>query len=192
MCVAVFYKMVTNVLVIIILASFMELLLPEGKLKPFVRFAIGLFILIAILNPSLSFLFNRNHDFNLSFWDYCEQTEKSDRIMEKGQDLSEKILGEKDDLALKKLQGQISAMIMLIPGVKAVETVAQLSDQGVLLRLDLLVTTEEGDKKSEKGLAATNAAMDRQKNEIENKAVNIVKSFYNLEDVDIKIGFTRG
>jgi len=61
---AVLTEIVKTFLVIIILASFLELLLPEGKVKPFVRFAIGLFILIAVLNPGLSLLFS-GHNFDV-------------------------------------------------------------------------------------------------------------------------------
>ena len=49
-------EIVRNVIVIIIIASFLELLLPQGTLQPLVRFAIGLFILIAVLNPVMGFL----------------------------------------------------------------------------------------------------------------------------------------
>ena len=48
------WDIVRNVLVIILVSSFFELLLPDGKVKPFVRFnIIGLFILISVLNPAL-------------------------------------------------------------------------------------------------------------------------------------------
>ena len=42
-------EIVKNLLVIIILASFLELLLPGGGMKPYVRLAIGMFVLIAVL-----------------------------------------------------------------------------------------------------------------------------------------------
>ena len=41
-------EIVKNLLVIIILASFLELLLPGGGMKPYVRLAIGMFVLIAV------------------------------------------------------------------------------------------------------------------------------------------------
>ena len=51
-------EIVRNVLVIVLIASFLELMLPEGTLRPFVRFAIGLFILIVVLSPLAGILFS--------------------------------------------------------------------------------------------------------------------------------------
>ena len=47
---AILSEIVRNILVIVLIASFLELMLPEGTLRPLVRFAIGLFILI-IMSP---------------------------------------------------------------------------------------------------------------------------------------------
>ena len=55
-------EIVRNLLVIIIISSFLEMLLPEGNTRPFVRFAVGMFVLIAILTPSLHYLYD-----NVSF-----------------------------------------------------------------------------------------------------------------------------
>ena len=62
-------EIVRNILVIIIMASFLELLLPEGAIRPFVRFAIGLFVLIAVLNPVLGYFFD-DSNFQITWWDY--------------------------------------------------------------------------------------------------------------------------
>jgi stage III sporulation protein AF len=61
-------EIVRNILVIIIMASFLELLLPEGAIRPFVRFAIGLFVLIAVLNPVLGYFFD-DSNFQITWWE---------------------------------------------------------------------------------------------------------------------------
>ena len=48
---------VKNLLVIVVIASFLEILLPDSSVRPFVRFAIGLFVILAILNPILAVFF---------------------------------------------------------------------------------------------------------------------------------------
>lgn len=53
---------IKNIVVILLLTSFVELLLPESELEKYTRVVLGLFIVIAILNPILN-LFNTNYDF---------------------------------------------------------------------------------------------------------------------------------
>lgn len=191
----IFYEIVKNVLVIIIVASFLELLLPEGRVKPFVRFAIGLFILIAVLNPTLSFLFNKNQNFNLDSWDYCINIDQSDEIMENGQNIRNRLLNNDNDKVKEKLQGQISAVAMLVPGVQGVESQAQLSEEGVLEKLSLLITTEEGDiSKSniKEAFSAGKELSNEEKQQIEKKVINVVQNLYSLENIEIEIEFKGG
>lgn len=53
---------IKNIVVIILLTSFVELLLPRSRLEKYTRVVLGLFIVIAILNPILN-LFNTNYNF---------------------------------------------------------------------------------------------------------------------------------
>ena len=53
---------IKNIVVILLLTSFVELLLPESDLEKYTRVVLGLFIVIAILNPILN-LFNNSYNF---------------------------------------------------------------------------------------------------------------------------------
>lgn len=44
---------VKSLIVIIILASFMELILPENKFQPYIKLVVGLVIIVSVLNPLL-------------------------------------------------------------------------------------------------------------------------------------------
>lgn len=46
---------VKNIILIVLFASFMELLLPNTSMKRFIRVIMGIFIMLAILNPLLHF-----------------------------------------------------------------------------------------------------------------------------------------
>ena len=59
---------VKNLVVIVVVAGFLELLLPDSSMRPFVRFTIGLFIIIAIINPLLSVFYSGN-DLKSLAWD---------------------------------------------------------------------------------------------------------------------------
>ena len=51
-------EMIRNVVMIILLTTFLDMLLPSGSLKPFVKVIMGLFIMLSILNPVLSLFMN--------------------------------------------------------------------------------------------------------------------------------------
>ena len=88
------YAIVKNLMVIIIMASFLELILPDGRLKPFVRFAVGLFVLIAILSPSLNLLFHDN-SLAISLWDYQLDEGIEDDIKIRGEKLQQEVMERK-------------------------------------------------------------------------------------------------
>ncbi|ADL13252.1 stage III sporulation protein AF [Acetohalobium arabaticum] len=80
---------IRNIVVILLLTSFIELLLPESELEKYTRVVLGLFIVIAILNPILN-LFNNNYNFqqitDLLTVEEESQMNKSE-IMEQGKEL---------------------------------------------------------------------------------------------------------
>ena len=88
---SIIYEIVRNIIVIIIVSSLLELLLPDGRTKPFVRFAIGLFVLIAILSPVLGYLYS-GHDFSIRFWDSAFSSSDEEKFLEKGGRLHEEIM----------------------------------------------------------------------------------------------------
>ena len=59
MMVAMFTDWVKNIIFIVLFASFLELLLPNNGMQRFVRVIMGLFIMLAILNPVIDVVQNR-------------------------------------------------------------------------------------------------------------------------------------
>lgn len=188
-------EIVRNLLVIIIISSFLEMLLPEGNTRPFVRFAVGMFVLIAILTPSLHYLYD-NVSFPLSAWDDSLQGYESDYIDHTGTRIQEQIKGQSDSLLQKKLEEQVSAVALLVPGVEDVQAELTLDQNGNPRRLDLIVQSSgssatDGIRPVEV-LAGAETENGRNKAEITSKMTKIITSLYGLEAGDIEIVFEGG
>lgn len=135
-------EIVKNVLVIIIITSFLEMMLPEGGIKPFVRFAIGLFIIITVLNPVLGFFFEE-HKLEIEWWDARTASSAPERIDQAGKELNQQIMSVNNQNLQEKVEGQVSAVAQLVPGVERVKTTAQLDQQGNLTSLKVVITPDK-------------------------------------------------
>ncbi|MGI5911721.1 MAG: stage III sporulation protein AF [Syntrophomonadaceae bacterium] len=190
---------VKSVLVIIILASFMEILLPEGKVKPFVRFAIGLFIIISVLNPVLNVVFQKG-DFQVNLWDYQISPEQEKEILERGSRINQQIVTAGEVNLRDKIEGQISAVTMLIPGVKEVETSASFGEEGEINKLVLIVRPEQPTpSEDEDENEEVNAFLEggdsiplQDKKQMEEKIKGVINNFYGFKDIEIEIKYEGG
>lgn len=198
MVVALFTEIVRNILVIVILASFLELLLPDGEVKPFVRFAIGLFILIAVLNPLLSYLF-ADRSLEIELWDYQINSEDSSELIENGKEINQKLFNSNNEMIKEKIQGQISAVAMLVPGVDSVGTLVELGEEGEVDSLSILVkgkgtADEKDDTKTDINVFSDKdqALTKDEKKQIKEKILTVVKNLYGFKDVHIEIEFQGG
>jgi len=187
---------VKNLLVIIIMSSFLEIILPDGNIKPFVRFAIGLFVLVAVLSPSLAYLYS-DKDFQISVWDDRVSDDLSQKIEAGGQKIRQEIEGRQKQQIRQKLEGQISAVTVLVPGVDDVQARVSVGDDGSLQKLE--VTVRPGVNQAVEQVSQVNALSDsselktdQEKADIQKKLVQIIKSLYGLNDENIKIKFEGG
>lgn len=187
---------VRTVLVIIIVASLLELLLPESGLKPFVSFAMGLFVLIAILNPILNVAF-KNRDFKVDLWDYKYNEKLEQQMLEKGLDINQQILQTNDDMIQEKLQGQISAIAALVPGVQEVDTQIKAVDAGALDKVYLVVRlekTEVSEQTNDVGVfsGSEKKLSEEEQDRIKEKILLVVDNLYGIEAGQIEIDFEGG
>lgn len=194
---AVLAGIVKSLLVIIIVASFMEALLPEGKIKPFVRFAIGLFIIIAILNPILNVLFE-NRDFEVDLWDYQISPEQEREVLERGNRINQQLTRTGESSFTEKMEGQVSAVAMLVPGVKEVETSVSLNDEGEIKKLVLVVRPEELAQpgKEDDEVNAFSEGRDftqaKSQEQLEEKIRGVINNLYSFKDIEIEVQFEGG
>jgi stage III sporulation protein AF len=194
---AVLSGIVKNVLVIIILSSFLEILLPEGRVKPFVRFAIGLFIIVAILNPILNSLFEQR-DFAINLWDYQLSSDYQEReILERGSRINRQLMKAGESNLSEKIEGQVSAVAMLVPGVKEVETRVSLNKEGGVEKMKLVVRPEQSDNPPEEDkinafFGGGDSPLAEDYRQIEEKMRGVINNFYGFKDIQIEIEFEGG
>jgi len=189
-------EIVKNLLVIIIMSSFLEIILPDGNIKPFVRFAIGLFVLVAVLSPSLSYLYS-DKNLQISVWDERVSDDLSKKVEAGGQKIRQEIEGQQKQKIKQKLEGQISAVTVLIPGVDDVHTQAFMGDDGSLQKLQ--VTVKPGVNQAVEQVSPVNALSDsselkndREKADIQKRLVQILNNLYGLKAENIEINFEGG
>lgn len=191
-------EIVKTVLVIIIVASFLELLLPESSLKPFVSFTMGLFVLIAILNPVLNIAF-KDRGWEIDFWDHKYDQALEDKMLEKGLDINQQVMESNDQQIQEKMQGQIGAIVSLVPGVDEVKARIDRGDYGTEEQIILFVNIEKkveeeqgnevivfGDSQAE-----IKASLEEQE-QIKNKIMALLNNLYGINTEQINIIFEGG
>jgi stage III sporulation protein AF len=190
--VEVLVQIVKNLLVIIMVASFLELLMPDGSIKPFARLAMGLFILVAILNPTLNLLY-KEHEFKINLWDYQMDTAKTDEIRQAGEKINHRIIEANEETVQGKMEKQIAAVAMLVPGVEDVDINAGVSNNAVV-KVDLTVIPEHGSGEDEKigVFSGQHGLSEDEKEKIRQKIINVMHNLYGLDQIQININFEGG
>ncbi|MEQ8200955.1 MAG: stage III sporulation protein AF [Syntrophomonadaceae bacterium] len=185
-------EIVRNLLVIIIISSLLEMMLPDGNTRPFVRFAVGMFVLIAILAPSLDYLYD-GASFQVSAWDDRIRGYDSKYISSTGTMIQEQIKAQSTSFLQEKLEEQVSAVAILVPGVEDVQAALTLDQNGNPRKLGLTVRSsgaaETDGIRPVEVWAGTEAATSRDKDEITSKMTKIITSLYGLKAEDIEIVF---
>ena len=188
-------EIVRNVLVIVLIASFLELMLPEGTLRPFVRFAIGLFILIAVLSPLAGSLFS-DRSINIEWWDMKINPAQQEQILQQGEKINAQIWHLDQETLADKVAGQIGAVALLVPGVEDVEAHVVLDESGSVESVQLLVRSQAVSVDEEAGRVgifreAESVSFEEQE-AIRNKLSAIIKNLYGFEHTAIEIEFQGG
>lgn len=109
---------VRNIILVVLFASFMELLLPNTSMKRFIKVIMGIFIMLAMLNPVLKFFESKGteqHVAALGPKDNMQQTDSLNQLIESTVTKREELLktAYKQDLAR-----QITALVKSIGGVE--------------------------------------------------------------------------
>lgn len=185
-------EIVKNLLVIIILASFLELLLPTGTMKPFVRLAIGMFVLIAILNPTVKWLFPQE-DLQISSWEWSEYRPEQQDILDKGSELHNKILADSNAGVQSKLEGQISAIAMLVPGVSEVDSKLLLNPDGSIQKVTINVSGAQVRSPNQTSVGVFSGEESTTLDpEVEARMAEIMRNMFGLSKQQIEIQIKGG
>ena len=117
--------LVRNVTIIVLIAGFLEMLLPSGEIKRFVKTVLGLFILVSMLNPLLG-LFDKNVVSEVLAWQDPIKGAELSTILGRGEELSEEMNEKAVDMYSNNLAKQIETVVKLVKGVAWVEADVQM------------------------------------------------------------------
>jgi stage III sporulation protein AF len=142
----VFTGWVKDIIFVVLFASFLELLLPSSNMQRFVRVIMGLFIMIAILNPIIDIV--QNHEALANQLPVLNSNSvNSAVIMNRANSVS--IEREKISIELykKELAQQIKIVVLAIDGVADVNVVVETNPEnndltGVIKNVALYISPD--------------------------------------------------
>ena len=117
--------LVRNVIVIILLTTFLDMLLPSSSMQRFVKVIMGLFVLVAVLTPVLN-IFTRDQDFAVFNWHQAGIQEGYTTVLQDGNRLT----SVNQELFLQnyavRVEKQMEALVKLVKGANEVKVTVQL------------------------------------------------------------------
>lgn len=132
---------VKNIILVVLFASFMELLLPNTSMKKFIRVIMGVFIMLAILNPILLLLKTENTDEHIAVMGAREankdcQTNTINQLVERTVTNREELLAAAYNQDLSK---QISAVVKSVGGIEDAKAQVSISENGKISKIIIYV-----------------------------------------------------
>lgn len=142
---------VRNLVFLVLLAGFLEMLLPLKETRRFLQVILGMFVLVTVLNPVVSF-FRQTPILSIDI----SRNLNTGRvqlysILEEGKSLQQANLERARSTYVKQLEEQVAAVARLVPGVEAAKAQVYLVDDqvqqaaGIIERI--VVTVHVGTKK---------------------------------------------
>ncbi|NLK52686.1 MAG: stage III sporulation protein AF [Syntrophomonadaceae bacterium] len=146
-------KVIREIVVIVLLAGFLEMLLPENSLRKFIKVVMGLFIIITLLVPVVSFL-AEDKTWAIRAWQYRDEGAGAmSSVFSQGQAMSADLQQATIQECESRLARQIEAMVSLVPEISKVQAVVQMKPgvagntwnmiERVLLRIKLAPAKED-------------------------------------------------
>lgn len=118
------YHLVRNIVFIILLAVFVEMLLPMRESRRFLEVVVGLFVLVTILNPIVSLI----RQEPLLEFEFEEGNKKElQMILDQGKELQQVQESQARDNYGKQLEEQIAVVACMVPGVEEAEASVQFA-----------------------------------------------------------------
>ncbi|MCL2677569.1 MAG: stage III sporulation protein AF [Clostridiales bacterium] len=168
-------EIVRGVAVLVILALFLEMLLPEGGLLSFARLVMGLLLIAVVLNPVIAAFGKLTIT---SFFEYNAPGVSTEEVLRQGRELGAS-LTEAARLAYEQdLARQISALVRLTQGVKSAEATAVFEREGLALII-VRVWTE-------------NAMTAEEMNALGGKISSLIADFFSTDPKNVIVEVTGG
>lgn len=136
-------ELVRNLIVIVLLASFLELFTPRGELDRWIRLALGLVIVAALVTPVVRWLSSED------WWTQLPEsltasTGGGEEYLQQGEMLNQLLQEEAWHEYEQELNRQVAAVAALHAGVAKVAVESELGATGELQSLHVYLWLEEG------------------------------------------------
>ncbi|HHY30377.1 MAG TPA: stage III sporulation protein AF [Syntrophaceticus sp.] len=139
------YLLVRNIIFIILIAVFIEMLLPMKETRRFLEVVVGLFVLITILNPIVS-LIQQEPQLQLDIQEGNKQ--ELDEILNQGKQLQQVQVEQARSNYGKRIEEQVAVIAQMVPGVEQAEARVQfaagssLDSVGVIEKVEIVIKKE--------------------------------------------------
>jgi stage III sporulation protein AF len=140
------YLLVRNIIFIILIAVFLEMLLPMKETRRFLEVVVGLFVLITILNPIVSLIQQEPHMEELDIQEGNKQ--ELDEILNQGKQLQQVQVEQARSNYGKRIEEQVAVIAQMVPGVEQAEARVQfaagssLDSVGVIEKVEIVIKKE--------------------------------------------------
>lgn len=133
---------IVNIVVIIIITTILDLLMPEGRMQSLVKLVMGMFVVVTMLAPVVSIL---HQEHFLDAWVLeLPQEQQMDSIMAQGEDMRMEQTKAMWQEYQKKLNGQISAILLLMPEVERCFVNTEVDENnGALMGVEIDVKAQQ-------------------------------------------------
>ena len=183
--------LIRNIAFILLLATFLELLLPNQQMKGFVRMVMGLFVIAAIITPLADF-------FKLDFTNQVPAlaTSSSTDLPVLADEESSKQIGKSAvrDQYQKILEDQIRNLVSTVEAVKDVRVVVVLdkdkggfSDYPAILKVNIVYSEEKNQVQSLKPIIIGGDGDSAKSSEESGKALEIKKQVSSLMQIPLEL-----
>jgi len=126
--------LVRNLVFLVMLAAFLEMLLPLQGTRRFVQVIIGLFVMLAVLGPIVT-LFKQPSPLHFALPATTGDGAGLSKILEQGQGLQQVTAAQEQSAYVQRLEDQIEVMCRLVPGVKSAKADVVLTPESPLQSL---------------------------------------------------------
>ncbi len=203
--------LVRNIVVIVLLTTFLDLLLPSNSMRGFIKAIMGLFILVSILNPVLNIIMGYE-DFEVFAWHQDSFLADNNSILVKG----ERLQNVNQELFLEnygqRIEVQMKALLQLIQGVEEVKVQVALQQaknaQHQIKEVQVSVLNRDKEEENENEVSRSvdpvkielEESVEKQKAEAEERQLNkriedqiytTLCQYFGLEKKQIKVVFSR-
>jgi len=184
-------SMVRNLVIIIVVATLLELVMPPGKLKPLVQMTIGFFVIITILNPVLTMFF-REERLGINTYTLPDEVNRQlNQALITGRQVNQDLQTGMNDQLKNRVEGQIRSLALLVPGVGDIRPLVKLDAKGNIKEVELLVQTGEGEISAadERIPAFTGRLTTKEDAVLERKLKDWISSYYEVAPERVNINW---